>query len=92
MAKKRYGEEIMDGYMGGELAMGPALDLAAMATVVRELFAGGARCREDGRWLRTRAVAAGLDANACDALEAMRLKLVAGGSSLLDAAAILGWH
>lgn len=82
----------MDGYLGGELAIEPALDLAAMAAVVRELFAGGARCREDGRWLRARAVAAGLDTHACDALEAMRLKLVAGGSSLLDATATLGWH
>lgn len=82
----------MDGYIGGELAMVPVLDLAAMAAIVRELFAGGATRREDGRWLRARAVGAGLDANACDALEAMRLKLVAGGSSLLDATATLGWH
>ncbi len=73
------------------LAVEPALDLAAMAAIVRDLFAGDAPRRQDSSWLRNRAVASDLDASACDALEAMRLKLIAGGTSLQDATAILSW-
>jgi hypothetical protein len=73
------------------LTVDPALDLAAMATIVRDLLAAGATRRQDSLWLRNRAVAADLDPNACDALEAMRLKLIGAGSSILDAATILSW-
>ncbi len=69
----------------------PVLDLAAMAAIVRELLTGDAARRQDGSWLRERAEAAGLEGLACQALEALRVRLAAGGAVLANAADVLLW-
>ena len=82
---------MMSDGIAGELTTEPIVDLAAMAQIVRGLVAGGAALQRDGRWLRERAAAADLSAQACQALEAVRLKLCSAGAALLDEAAIKAW-
>jgi hypothetical protein len=74
------------------LAAEPAINLQAMADVVRALFAGGPARHQDPKWLRAQAEAAGLSDQVCVVLERMRLKLCDGCATLLDATAVLSWN
>jgi hypothetical protein len=62
-----------------------------MAAIVRELLAGGPARLADDRWLKLRSEATDLGAEASGALETLRARLVAGGTTLLRASSFLQW-
>lgn len=71
----------------GELAMelqAPQVNVAALADVIHDLIAGGLSHLHDGRWLDKRATAAGLDRHEHSALEALRARLLEGGTLTMD--------
>jgi hypothetical protein len=59
----------------GAITLEPALDLDAMASIVRELVAGGTARLQDRQWLQARAKAMNLCNDAVAALDALRQKL-----------------
>ncbi len=75
---------MMDGTAQGLLIGGPAVDVAAMAAIVRDLIAGGVDRIPSARWLRRRVRQAGLGPLDYAALETLRTRLRAQGSALLD--------
>jgi len=75
----------MDMGTHGELAVESRVDVVALAAVVHDLVAGGFSRLQDGRWLRERAVAVGLDRHERGALEALRARLLDDGAALLRA-------
>lgn len=75
----------MDMGMHGELVMEPQVNVVALADIVHDLIAGGFSRLQDGRWLRERAVAVGLDRHERSALEALRARLLDDGAALLRA-------
>lgn len=67
----------------GEVRLGPRVHVAAMAAIVRDLLTGGRDQQRDDRWLSERMRAASLDRQECAALEALRVRLYAGGTTEL---------
>jgi len=76
---------MMDGTAQGLLIGEPAVDVAAMAAIVRELVAGGVDCIPSARWLRRRVRQTDLGPLDYAALETLRTRLCAQGSAFLDA-------
>jgi hypothetical protein len=68
--------------LGYHEAMESLLDVAAMAAIVHDLLAGGLSLLQDAQWLRERAEAAGLGLPEYEALEALRARLLQGGTTL----------
>lgn len=65
------------------------VSVTAMARIVRDLVTGGPH---DGAWLRAQATAAGLGAHETEALEALRLRLLAQGVAQPYAGPIGLWN
>ncbi len=76
---------MMDGTAQGLLIGESAVDVAAMAAIVRDLVARGVDRIPSARWLRRRVRQAGLGPLDYGALETLRTRLCAQGSALLDA-------
>lgn len=74
---------MMDGTTQGLLLREPEVDVAAMATIVQDLIAGGISQVRSARWLRARVRIAGLGPHECAALEALRTRLCEHGATLL---------
>ncbi len=75
----------MDMATYGELAGESRVDVVALAAIVHDLVGGGFARLQDGRWLRERVAAAGLDRHERGALEALRARLLDDGAALLRA-------
>ncbi len=76
---------MMDGTAQGLLIGEPAVDVAAMAAIVRDLVTGGVERIPSARWLRRRVRQAGLGPLDYAALETLRTRLLTQGSAFLDA-------
>lgn len=72
--------------------MGPAINVTAIAEIVHDLLAEGSSAIQNAAWLRERAAAVGLGPHEYTALETLRIRLAAGGTELLRAAATLKWQ
>lgn len=57
------------------MALEPRVCVSAMASIVQDLLRGDRARALDGRWLRERVRAAGLDRHEGEALEALRVRL-----------------
>lgn len=60
---------------GTQAVLEPQVHMSAMAAIVHEIVTGTEDRRQDGRWLRERMTAAGLDTQECEALEALRMRV-----------------
>lgn len=58
--------------------------ITELAAIVRDLVAGGVARLHDDQWFRDRAMAAGLDAHECAALDALRTRMLDTGAVFLE--------
>ncbi len=81
----------MNTAMYDELVMEQRVNVTAMADIVHDLVTGGISRLQDSGWLRERATAAGLDRHEGAALDALRARLLDGGTAFLTATDLGNW-
>lgn len=73
------------------LAVEAQVNVKAIATIVRDLVAGGLSQLHDGCWLRDHRAAATLGQHEYAALEALGVRLSAGGAGAIDGTRSIWW-